>query len=51
MEDLYITTGAPETFVSGRDGASYKKVAGATDWDAPEHKELIKRLLRVGVTQ
>ena len=51
IEDLYKTTGVPETFVIGRDGVIYKKVAGATDWDAPEHKELIKRLLGVGVTQ
>ena len=40
IEDLYKTSGVPETFVIGRDGVIYKKVAGATDWDAPEHKEV-----------
>ncbi len=47
IEQLYKTTGVPETFVIGRDGVIYKKVAGGTDWDAPEHKELVKRLLEV----
>ena len=45
IERLYRTTGVPETFLIGRDGIIYKKVAGGTEWDAPEHKELIKRLL------
>ena len=45
MERLYRTTGVPETFLIGRDGIIYKKVAGGTEWDAPQHKELIQRLL------
>ncbi len=45
IERLYRTTGVPETFLIGRDGIIYKKVAGGTEWDAPEHKELIQRLL------
>jgi len=45
IERLYRTTGVPETFLIGRDGVIYKKVAGGTEWDAPEHKELIQRLL------
>ena len=45
IEQLYQTTGVPETFVIGRDGVIYKKVAGGTDWAAPEHKALVNRLL------
>ena len=45
IEQLYRTTGVPETFLIGRDGIIYKKVAGGTEWDAPQHKELIQRLL------
>ena len=45
IERSYRTTGVPETFLIGRDGIIYKKVAGGTEWDAPEHKELIQRLL------
>ena len=45
IERLYRTTGVPETFLIGRDGIIYKKVAGGTEWNAPQHKELIQRLL------
>ena len=45
IQRLYRTTGVPETFLIGRDGIIYKKVAGGTEWDAPQHKELIQRLL------
>jgi peroxiredoxin len=45
IQRLYRTTGVPETFLIGKDGIIYKKVAGGTEWDAPQHKELIKRLL------
>ena len=45
IERLFRTTGVPETFLIGRDGIIYKKVAGGTEWDAPQHKELIQRLL------
>ncbi len=45
IQQLYRTTGVPETFLIGRDGIIYKKVAGGTEWDAPQHKELIQRLL------
>ena len=47
IERLFRTTGVPETFLIGRDGIIYKKVAGGTEWDAPQHKELIQRLLAV----
>lgn len=45
IQQLYQTTGVPETFLVGRDGIIYKKVAGGTEWDAPDHQELITRLL------
>jgi cytochrome c biogenesis protein CcmG/thiol:disulfide interchange protein DsbE len=47
IQRLYRTTGVPETFLIGKDGVIYKKVAGGTEWDAPQHEELIQRLLAV----
>lgn len=45
IQATYQTTGVPETFLIGRDGLIYKKVAGGTQWDAPENLELVRRLL------
>jgi len=45
IQDLYQTTGVPETFIVGKDGIIYRKVAGGTDWDAPVNQELVRRLL------
>lgn len=45
IERIYQTTGVPETFLVGRDGMIYKKVAGGTEWDAPVNQELVRRLL------
>ena len=45
IQRIYQTTGVPETFLVGRDGVIYKKVAGGTNWDAPVNKELVQRLL------
>ncbi len=45
IEATYQTTGVPETFLVGRDGLIYKKVAGGTDWAAPVNQELVRRLL------
>lgn len=45
IEDVYQTTGVPETFVLDRQGVIVKKVIGATAWDAPAQKALIRRLL------
>lgn len=41
----YQTTGVPESFVIGRDGLIYKKVAGPTEWDNEVNQELVRRLL------
>lgn len=43
--EIYQTTGLPETFLIGRDGTIYRKVAGGTLWDAPQYQELVLRLL------
>lgn len=45
IQRLYQTTGVPESFVIGKDGIIYKKVAGPTEWDATQNEELIRRLL------
>ena len=45
IQKLYQTTGVPESFLIGRDGVIVKKVAGPTEWDAIENKELVRRLL------
>ena len=41
----YQLGGYPETFVLGRDGIIRKKVMEATDWNSPENRALIERLL------
>lgn len=45
IQRVFQTTGVPETFLIGRDGLIYKKVAGGTEWDAPVNQELVRRLL------
>ena len=45
IADTYQTTGLPESFLIGRDGVIYKKVAGGTEWDAEQYVEQIQRLL------
>jgi len=45
IQRTYQTTGVPESFVVGKDGVIYKKVAGPTEWDAPDNQELVRRLL------
>lgn len=43
--ETYDTTGLPESFLIGRDGRIYKRLAGATEWDADSYAEQIQRLL------
>lgn len=45
IQRTYQTTGVPESFVVGRDGIIWKKVAGPTEWDDPANVELVRRLL------
>ncbi|MEJ7758475.1 MAG: TlpA disulfide reductase family protein [Gemmatimonadaceae bacterium] len=41
----YQTTGYPETVILGRDGIIRKKLIGATDWNSPDNRALIERLI------
>jgi thiol-disulfide isomerase/thioredoxin len=41
----YRTRLLPESYVIGRDGRIYRKVAGATEWDRPQYIDFIERLL------
>jgi peroxiredoxin len=41
----YDILGYPETFIIGRDGVIRKKLLSATDWNSPEHRALVERLL------
>lgn len=45
VQETFQTTGVPESFVVDREGVIFKKIAGATVWDAPQNVELIQRLL------
>lgn len=45
VQRVYGTTGVPETFLIGRDGLIYKKVAGGTQWDSQVNRELVSRLI------
>ena len=45
IRQIYQTTGVPESFVIGKDGLIYKKVAGPTEWDLPVNQQLVRRLL------
>jgi peroxiredoxin len=45
IQRTYQTTGVPESFLIGRDGLIYRKVAGETEWDLPVNQELVRRLL------
>ena len=45
IQEVYRTTGIPETFVIDRNGVIVKKVIGATEWDSDSNVELIRRLL------
>ena len=48
IQRTYQTTGVPETFLIGKDGLIYKKIAGGTRWDAPVNQDLVRRLLASG---
>jgi len=43
--DEYDITGYPETFIIGKDGVIRKKLMSATDWNSPEARALVDRLL------
>jgi cytochrome c biogenesis protein CcmG/thiol:disulfide interchange protein DsbE len=45
ITDLYDITGYPETIIVGKDGVIRKKLMSATDWNSPEARALVDRLL------
>lgn len=46
IQQVYRTTGVPESLLIDREGRIVKKVIGAMEWDDPVNVELIERLLR-----
>ena len=45
IQRTYRASKVPESFLIGRDGVIYKKVAGSTDWNSPTNIELVRRLV------
>jgi cytochrome c biogenesis protein CcmG/thiol:disulfide interchange protein DsbE len=45
ITDLYDITGYPETIIVGKDGVIRKKLMSATDWNSPQARSLVGRLL------
>jgi cytochrome c biogenesis protein CcmG, thiol:disulfide interchange protein DsbE len=43
----YQTTGAPQTFLIGRDGVIRKEVIGATNWNSSANRALVASLLGI----
>ena len=45
ISETYDITGYPETFIVGKDGVIRRKLMSATNWNAPEERALVDRLL------
>ena len=45
IQQLYQTTGVPESFLLDRRGVIVKRVIGAQDWSSPVNRALVERLL------
>jgi len=45
VQQLYQTTGVPESFLLDRRGVIVKRVIGAQDWNSPANRALVERLL------
>lgn len=45
IQQLYQTTGVPESFLLDRRGVIVKRVIGAQDWNSPVNRALVERLL------
>jgi cytochrome c biogenesis protein CcmG/thiol:disulfide interchange protein DsbE len=48
VQQIYQTTGVPESFLLDRDGVIVKRVIGAHDWNSPVNRQLVERLLDGG---
>jgi peroxiredoxin len=46
VQQIYQTTGVPESFLLNRDGVIVKRVIGAQDWNSPVNRGLIERLMK-----
>jgi cytochrome c biogenesis protein CcmG, thiol:disulfide interchange protein DsbE len=45
VQQIYQTTGVPESFLLNRDGIIVKRLIGAHDWGSEVNRKLIERLL------
>jgi cytochrome c biogenesis protein CcmG, thiol:disulfide interchange protein DsbE len=45
VQQIYQTTGVPESFLLNRQGVIIKRVIGAHDWSSPVNRGLVERLL------
>jgi peroxiredoxin len=45
IQQIYQTTGVPESFLLDRRGVIVKRTIGATDWNSPANRALVERLL------
>jgi cytochrome c biogenesis protein CcmG, thiol:disulfide interchange protein DsbE len=45
VQEIYQTTGVPESFLLNRKGIIVKRLIGAHDWNSPVNRALIERLL------
>jgi peroxiredoxin len=45
VQEIYQTTGVPESFLLNREGVIVKRVIGAHDWGSAVNRALIERLL------
>jgi cytochrome c biogenesis protein CcmG/thiol:disulfide interchange protein DsbE len=45
VQQLYQTTGVPESFLLNREGVIVKRMIGAVEWNSPVNRALIERLL------
>jgi cytochrome c biogenesis protein CcmG, thiol:disulfide interchange protein DsbE len=46
VQQIYQTTGVPESFLLNREGVIVKRVIGAHDWSSPVNRGLVERLLK-----
>ena len=45
VQQIYQTTGVPESFLINKDGVIVKRIIGAHDWGSPVNRALAERLL------
>jgi cytochrome c biogenesis protein CcmG, thiol:disulfide interchange protein DsbE len=45
VQQIFQTTGVPESFLINKDGVIVKRIIGAHDWNSPVNRALVERLL------